>query len=763
MLITDTYAATAYRNAVDHLQGPLRSGAIDAAVAIAADATVKVDWVTREPLLVAVLRGDLTNGSLSVSVTPAGGVAGRILPAAYFADWTPAGAALPLFVPQVDAVARTAQPFSLQLAVQSAQGAVTAALAAVPAATVASLVELHVLEGLAGRVAFLMLAEQTRLRRTVRVLAASGFVASATGDALDRIGAELGVPRFSDRLTYDAATNAILTQALPSGEPDGAYARRLAACRPFVLPDRAGVAARLAAGGVPGVTFQEVGDPFPVALRVVSIGADAARANFFTHVSNTYLVSLDTTAAADAVMHARFTSPQQQADLDAQRGRIAAGFTAPAGAAVAPFLADALDLAFAVRQALLKSATPAKIAIARAFDPTAGSRYELGFGADVKLPAAAEQNQLATAVAANPAQSDARVGGAIASMAAALKAAAPDAAMSWFWRACGLRTVEALDAATVFVSTTAVGPLTIEGMASAASGTLALTAVRRTPDDPDVDAVLARAVAATAAAWTAAGHAAWTTLSAADAKTAWSAAVARPASDPVGAVVVGGGFPAIANPSFTAAQLALIPTAMLITVKLAAADAAPILAHATTAAETLRSVGAAARAGGVSSALVLTSATDVILVFGGYGLPGAGLNVGERGASAIRWSVVPLSGEPMLPSATGGAITLSGSPSLALAVAVSGARGGAYDPYEAAVILPPKTVLDLDGYELAMNVLGQTCPIGTIVNTWDLREAHVGVNGDGIATPLPAQFATTYRAYRRRRYRGEGPPAPGTG
>ena len=62
---------------------------------------------------------------------------------------------------------------------------------------------------------------------------------------------------------------------------------------------------------------------------------------------------LDSSAAANAIHHARMLPPDQLAAIDAQRTRLLAAYAVPANAAVAPFLADALDLAVACRAALL--------------------------------------------------------------------------------------------------------------------------------------------------------------------------------------------------------------------------------------------------------------------------------------------------------------------------------------------------------------------------------------------------------------------------
>ncbi len=758
----DPLGAAGYRNAIAHVAGPLRAGASEGPVALAADGTVAIDWTTREALVVVALRADLAERELLVSASVVGATPGRLLPPARFAPWSAAGTTLPVFLPELVPDARTAPPFALRLELANFDADGNPLADEPVPVPLGERIEVRVVEGVLGRMAYLLAAEGLQLRRTMRVLGASRRVATATGDALDRIGADLGVPRFADRLRFDPATKTVTTQTLPAGEPDPAYRRRLAAFRPLVLPNARGVAALLEAGGLGGATFAETATPFPVALRLCSFGAGAARANFFAHVRNTYLILLDTDPAANALHRLRFLPPARLDAVDAQRARLAAAYAAPAGSALAPFLADALDLAAACRQALLGPGA-AKLGLAHCADPAAGSRYELGLGCDLTLPAAGERAALAAALATAPAPADPAVAAALDAMRAGLAGGPPDPAGAWFWHACGLKTVEPLDAATAYVSPTAVGPLTVEGTADVPpAAPLTLTAVRRAADDPDRDANLTRAVAATAAAWSAAGHADWTVLAPADAPAAWNGAVARPLGDPVGEALAAAGLPPVPKPAVVAAQLALLPAPMVVTVRLAPADASAVLAHDAAAVDRLRVLVGAARTAGVSSLLVLTSASDVLVVFGGYGLPGAGLNVGERGASAIRWSLVPLAGGHVAleRGAGGSCVLVAREPALALAVAVSGARVGAHDPYEAALTLPAGTLLDLDGYELALNALARVCPIGTRINTWDLRRSHVDVDGDGRAEPLPPQLVRSYRWFRRARYRGEGPPGP---
>lgn len=752
----DLLAAAAHRNAIEHLAGPITAGAIDASLPIAITGLVDVNWTTREPLVVVAPLSDLAEQTLTVTATPVASD-GRLLAPAVFVPWTPRGASVPLFVPAVDPVARTNQSFKLQLALTSAVG--DGAPVAVAAGQISQLIEIRLVEGVMGRMAFLLTAEQQRLRRTMRTLAASRTIATATGDALDRTGADIAVPRFSDKLVFDASSTSIVTQTLPNGEPDADYRRRLTTHRPSLVANNPGVSGLLARTGVASITFSEVNTPFPVAIRICWTGAGQAVQNLLDNVRATYLVLIDSSAAANAIHQARMLPPDELAAINAQRTRLLAAYTVPVKAAVAPFLADALDLAAACRTALL-GAGAAKLTIKRTADGTAGSRYELGLGCDVTMPAAADMTAMAKALTTVATPADAGVAGALDAMRATLAAGPADSAGAWFWAACGMRTVEQIDASTVYLSTTAVGPLTIEGTAIVGTGKpIALAAVRRAADSPDADALLERSVAATATAWTAAGHTAWTGLSAADAATAWKTAESRPLSDPVGEALAAAGLPTVDNPTATAARLALIPPALLQTVKLAAADAAAILAHNTASIDALRALSLAARGAGVPAMLVLSTATDVLVVFAATGLPGAGVNLGDRTAGAIRWSLVPLAGTTadLVPGGTNCTIRAAG-PSLSLAVAVSGARVGSADPYEAAVVVPDGELIDLEDYELTMNTLARSCPIGTRINTWNLRKQHVDLDGDGRPEPLTPTLAETYRWYRRGRYRGEGPP-----
>src|SRR6185369_3001270 len=115
------------------------------------------------------------------------------------------------------------------------------------AAQAADFLSFSVLEGNMGKLLCLLTSEKARIRREARRVAAMKLLTTARLDALDRIGADLGVPRFQDDITYDAVKGEVLTVILkdaagnPTLESDAAYARRLGIYRPFQLSTRARV------------------------------------------------------------------------------------------------------------------------------------------------------------------------------------------------------------------------------------------------------------------------------------------------------------------------------------------------------------------------------------------------------------------------------------------------------------------------------------------------------------------------------------------
>jgi hypothetical protein len=128
-------------------------------------------------------------------------------------------------------------------------------------------------------------------------------------------------------------------------------------------------------------------------------------------------------------------------------------------------LAGALARAGACRQAL--GATTAWKTL-RTQDADAGSRYELGLGADLAPLSAQELSALATAHANRSPGSDPELEALLASMTPRPAADDPDGA--WLLESCGLKTVHRVDSATLYVSHLPILGLTITGPPEVAPG-----------------------------------------------------------------------------------------------------------------------------------------------------------------------------------------------------------------------------------------------------------------------------------------------------
>src|SRR5262249_16282305 len=156
-------------------------------------------------------------------------------------------------------------------------------------------------EGNLGRLLYLTSYEKQRLRRAAREVQAYRTLAYARRDALDRIGADVGVTRFVDELVYDAPAGEGYARQLPSpaAEPHRASAKRLSMFRRVLLPtpgavDRllngagaatdpnVGMFADLASGA--RFTVRETDDRFAVAVQLVAVGDAQHRTNFLAQL-----------------------------------------------------------------------------------------------------------------------------------------------------------------------------------------------------------------------------------------------------------------------------------------------------------------------------------------------------------------------------------------------------------------------------------------------------------------------------------------------
>ncbi len=768
----DVYASASISNMVESLAGSLRGGAVKTGLPIPASGTVDVDWETREPLVLVAPRISLPGG-VRLDVTVGGGP-DAVFAQPLFVSRTEAGAAIPIHRPAADPSTSMAAPFSLTVSAThlNADGTPGAVMGGTELSATFHLV---LIEGVFGRLLYALAAEKARIRRCGRDVGAMRRLSSAQLVALDRIGADLGVPRFTDAIRYDPTTKQILASFDPSGNPivetDDDYRARLGIYNRFVAPSRTAMLALLNGTGgaaqpnagpiaelgfTPRFTIEESDEPFAMTLALVEVGSAGYRANFLQYVRQAFLVWIEDSPAADAAHAGRFRSTEEKTATDALRARLRAAYAFPSQAAVAPLLAQALDQLAAVYAAL---GGTGKLAIQRAQDGSGGSRYELGLGVDLAPLPAAELDALAAKVNdphRTPA-ADTGVESVVRSMTPAASSRDPDGA--WFLSACGLQTVFRIDPGNLYLSHLPVDGLVIDGPASVATGAIATFETRyETPGSPNENAALSAAVAAAAAAWSAAGHTAWTPLDATTAQNDWTHAPARAAADPALGVFRAAGLPALEAPASVAPQLAALPAAMLTTLRLDVPFAAAVVAGESSAITELAALVAVLRGAGFTSVLpMLDAAGELLLIVSVIGLPVAGLNLNERRASGFLWYALPIQNDVgALFGTMGSTSSLRAQKPGLFALAVVGfARRDTVGPYEYRVDLPDKAVLSVRQYEFVMNVLASVFPIGVMVNTYGIRSGHVDLDGDGVADPLPPTLARTYRDFQRTRYRGQ--------
>src|SRR5689334_22372437 len=299
----DLYRSDSLQNVLGSLTGPLASGAAATPVTPNNQGGLVIDWTTRRPAVLVSLAKSLDTETVTLTATVSRGGAGTPVGPVTFAPYSEQGATLALYVPALAAGVTTVPPVTIALQV-TAQPLGGFAESVAPE-TISSYLGFTVVEGNMGKLLFLLTSEKARIRREGRRLAAGKLLGTATLDALDRIGADLGVPRFQDDLVYDRdhreLKTVILTDAAgnPTLEADRDYARRLEIYRGFLLASPARVLDMLngpGAAGAPnsgllsglGVTSRfsvsDRNNPFALAIRIVGAGTDTPFTNFINYL-----------------------------------------------------------------------------------------------------------------------------------------------------------------------------------------------------------------------------------------------------------------------------------------------------------------------------------------------------------------------------------------------------------------------------------------------------------------------------------------------
>ncbi len=742
----DPHGGAGFIAMASHLTAPLAAGARWRKIPIGADGSLDVTFPTRRPLVQIALKETLANEVASVSASVPGG-AGPKLPTLVFEAWSPAGAALPLLRPAGERVA----PFRLELT-----GLRNGAPIAAP--NLAALFEAVLIEGELGRLIATLAAEGARLQREARVVASMRRLNDARDDALDRHGADVGAPRAEGRLAWRPQAGGdgeIVVE--PGVESDAHFRQRLAIYRPFVAPTPTAATALLRTR-LPEVSLTESATRLAVAVRFVGVGGPQSRDALLARLRAERLIHPLGDAASNAVHAARYLPQARRRQVDALRQNIREVFDLPPGAAMAPSVAQALGRAARIVKALNLGQ---KLTIARAQDNAGGSRFEAGLGLAFKLPAVAVADTLrGKLLAARQPGGDAEAESLIQTAA---KTAPPagDATLAWLWTAAGFRTVHSLDAGQVYLSDLPVGGLTIDGPPTVAVGAAAdYRAVFEAPADAATDASLAAALAAATAARAGAGAPDFKTLDPGQAAAVRAGAVNLPQGGAVANVLAGAGLPAYGDAAKVTAALGALPAELHRTLLLDAALGQLIRDGKPAAVAPLSKLVALMKASGVVSLLPLVTATDAYVVVGMTSLPVSGVNLGQRTATGVRWSPMPLGGAGEM-RAVGFSSRFGATAAGAVAIAAIGhVRGAGPDPYEISCDLPQGRMLSLDEYEWLMNALERCFAMGVEINTWSLRQSHVDLDGDGAANPLPPRLSRHYRAYRQPRMRGLEEPEP---
>jgi hypothetical protein len=748
----DPLKAASHANMFAHLSGPFTGGAVETVLAIDAAGVARVSWHSRLPLL---LVAPLTPvgaqpRTCTVTITQSSGEA--VAPVVVtFAPFSDVGSSVLAYRPgPVSMNLDRATPFDVQLGAFSGGD---------DTATAGDLFELRLVEGNLARMLYVIGAEKMRIRRQAAELYAARRLAAAGGHALDRTGADLGVPRFDARLAWDATLG--LPTLVPHAESDAAYRARLAIYRPFLRASRRAVETLVNGPGVTtdpnrglpaaaGIThrimIEEPDTDLLVAFRLVSGPDDARRTAFLAHLRESFLL-----APGAPVPDVRLVPTESEAEENALRTRLAAAFEWPANANIAPHLGRALDRVGACRTAL---GVARRWRVLRAQEDAGGSRYELGLGVDLEVLPAGELDALVanhTSNTIDPATSP-EIRALLAAMTP--RPASEDPIGRWLLDPCGVSTAHPLDATRLYASHLVVHGLVLGK--SVVDGRTLLDARWNAPNDSGPDAVLVLALADADAARAAAGVPAWTLLTGVTERSAWSAAAAPPA-DLIAAMAEARLHMLASANEIQAAVTALlaVPSELVVTLQLDAAFAAQLVAHVPAAAQALRTIVAAFQAGGAVSILPLrTGDGRLLLVAGMVSLPGDATLLTARWRSAFRWYLVPIAGAGgELDDKLGSRNEWRPGEGLAAVIVVAAGRRGSADPrrrvspFELRVSLPDAALVDLGQYEFLMNLFERAHPLGVIVDTRGIRR-HIDADGDAAPEPLSPSLSRTFRPYR---------------
>jgi len=750
----DRWAGDFLANQRETIAGPLAASLRFDEIEIGADGRLTLAADAYEPLLQIALREDLADKTIRVLAERVAPAPSEALPPIAFAPFSEKSAFLPIATPPVGPQGRTTAPYTLVLRLES-DGRELAASAG------ARLLSARACEGRFAKLLQVVQAETTRVRRLAREVLQRRQIAHASGFLLDRVGRELAVPRFGERLEFRRGE--ILQRE--DRESDDKYRRRLSIYRRFAMPtrrfatealngtsDRPGPLQR--AGAPASFEIIEKDNPFMIGMRVVGVGATPAagakqRENYLRYLRETILIDPKKNVPTRRQLP---SAHRQRENAMRRRLRDRLVFDEADKASMAPWLARAFDR---LLRTLDHLGVAGSIRIARCQDDSADSRFELGLAAEIHdLPAAlvgaAQSRILNPALAASE---DAEVRGVIAGFRDGARSRSDAERLL---RAAGFRTVEPTAPNRQLVSHVSLGsvqvtaPLGVDAGAARDGIEIDVSLARTTGGK---DAALTHALAGGPQGWPP-GLDRWTPVPDAQTQTRIQNLTDPALGEQARLDAIGLRLPP--NLATFRTALARYPEPQLVLLRIDDAFAAELRNGAANAIDQLEQIAETFGANGAASMVVLRSDTELVIVLSAIGLPQIGTNIGARRSSDFFWSATAISGDAVTLRGNGTkVIARAGSPGVFAVSVLAYTRIGLTDPFSWEVRLPQGDQVDLEQYELLMNLLRRLHPAGVEVNTWALRRGNVALDG-ARAQPLPPRLARSYRPFHRPRFAGTG-------
>jgi hypothetical protein len=769
MDFTEQFTTSSHQHQINHIVGPLRSGASSRPVAIQPLGRANVTWKSRAPLLVAAPAFNMENEMIRLRVRvlrddddP------RQLDPLTFERYSEANAYLPVYLPPADNPDQFAEPFSVALQVDHRDFA--GAWQAISNADISDFVQLRLIEGNTGRITFILSMEKTRIRRQARELRAMRRIENARDHALDRIGADLSVPRFYDHIDYrppddETALGEIIT--VDRREPDPEYRRRLWLYRRVMYPTPDNIRHLLNGAGEPddpnrglmrlvGVKDRfdvlETDNTFSIGLHVVTTDSNLFN-NFMLYIRHYFLIF----PRKPSMHRQRYLSSDKMHDLNSLCVRLNKAFTWESDMGVAPLLASALDqLGLCLRALALEFDWK----ILQAHNPEGGSRYNLGLGVEMSFPTVEQRQKIRDALKNwEPDGKDDATDSLLAEAQTYIGENDEKInVVDWIWETCGFRTRHQIDDDRWYLSHLPSAGLVIEGNTIADLGkSNPLTAYYHAEGDSQTHALLVKALDETTTAWEDESGDSLKVIDEADAPDLWEKVRDFNEENDAEMILRAAGLPIPDRADRLHESLKRVPAELLATIQLSDDLSNAIIDGNSDVIASLRTLVMILRDARLTSVVPLvTEDNEIILVVAVIGLPTVGINLHHRRSAGFRWYSIPIQGQKADITVTGSRSTITPRQAgISLVVTVAYARHGETDPYEYRVELPEDTRLSLQQYEFLMNLLDHAYPAGVQVNTYSIRQHHVDLDDDGVAEPLPPEIFRTFRTFRRLRHRGE--------